>query len=257
MYRQARIKSNSGIYHIMIRGINREEIFKNSIYKVKILEIIKEIKEDIEFFIIAYCVMDNHMHLLIYANENDLANVMKRINVKYAMYYNRLEKRYGYVFQNRFRSEAVENDRYLLGVIRYIHNNPVKAGICRNISDYCWSSARDYITENTDIINDNYLNQVLSLFHNKSEFIQFHNLNDNNLYIDTKEEESKNIQEILLNTIKQYASEYGIMDKNNVSQNQKLAIKLINLNITSLKEIAELCNLSINTVTELRNKLQN
>jgi len=173
--RQARIISNSGIYHIMIRGINKEKIFKNEIYKTKILEIIKEIKDEIEFFIIAYCIMDNHMHLLIQADEDNLATVMKKINVKYAMYYNRLEKRYGYVFQGRFRSEAVEDDRYMLGVIRYIHNNPVKAKISKNISEYKWSSAKDYLNENTDIINDNYPNEVLRLFNNKNEFMQFHN----------------------------------------------------------------------------------
>jgi len=258
MSRQARIISNSGIYHIMIRGINKEKIFKNEIYKIKILEIIKEIKEEIEFAIIAYCVMDNHMHLLIHASEDNLANVMKKINVKYAMYYNRLEKRYGYVFQNRFRSEAVEDDRYMLGALRYIHNNPVKAGISRTIFDYHWSSANDYINENTDIINNNYINEILGLFNNKNKFIQFHNLYDDNLYIDTKEEELKNIQEIIQSTIEQYASKYCIIDKNQISQKQKeeLAIKLLSLNITTIKEIATLCNLPTYSVSELKNKLR-
>ncbi|QSX05640.1 hypothetical protein JYG23_13370 [Sedimentibacter sp. zth1] len=100
MPRQARIKSATGIYHIMIRGINKEKIFMSSIHKNKILEIVK------------------------------------KINVKYAMYYNKVEKRYGHVFQDRFKSEAVEDDNYLIGVLRCIHNNPVKAGIVKNIEEY-------------------------------------------------------------------------------------------------------------------------
>lgn len=221
------------------------------------LEIIREIKQEVEFSIIAYCVMDNHMHLLMKANEYNLALVMKKINVKYAMYYNRLENRYGYVFQGRFRSEAVENNRYMLGVIRYIHNNPVKAGICKNISYYHWSSANEYINRNTDIINGKYLNEVLALFNNKAQFIQFHNLYDDNLYIDTKEEESQNIQEIIKNTIEQYAYKYGINQHQfNQKHKEELAIKLLNLNVTTIKEISELCNLNTNIVSELKNELK-
>lgn len=256
MSRQARIISNSELYHIMIRGINKERIFKNEIYKSKILEIIEEIKKEIEFSIVSYCVMDNHMHLLMQASQDNLANVMKKINVKYAMYYNRLEKRYGYVFQGRFRSEAVEDEKYMLGALRYIHNNPVKARICKNAFDYRWSSARDFINKNSTIINNNYINEIFSLF-NKNDFIQFHCLFDDNLYIDTKEEESSNIEEIVKNSIEKYTTEYGIIDQKQVSQNQKeeLAFNLLSLNIITNKEIAELCNLNPHRVSELKNEL--
>lgn len=258
MSRQARIISNSKIYHIMIRGINKEKVFRTERYKLKFLEFLKEIKEEIEFSIISYCIMDNHVHLLIHASDDNLAIVMKKINVRYAMYYNRLEKRYGYVFQGRFRSEAVEDDRYLLGVIRYIHNNPIKANISRNIAEYHWSSANDYINTITDIINEPYMNKILGLFKSRNDFIQFHNLYDDNLYIDTKEEEEKNIQEIIQTTITQYANEYGITHENQVSQENKkeLAIKLLRLNITTIKEISEICNLQTYTVSELKNNIK-
>lgn len=177
----------------MIRGINKEKVFRTERYKLKFLEFLKEIKEEIKFSIISYCIMDNHVHLLIHASDDNLAIVMEKINVKYAMYYNRLEKRYGYVFQGRFRSEAVEDDRYMLGVIRYIHNNPIKAHLSKNISEHHWSSANDYINNITNIINENYMSEILELFDNKNDFIQFHNLYDDNLPTYTVSELKNNL----------------------------------------------------------------
>jgi len=259
MARQARIKSNSGIYHVMIRGINKEKIFINELYKIKLLDIIREIKEEIDFSIIAYCIMDNHLHLLIKDNDDSLAIIMKKLNVKYAMFYNRLLNRYGYVFQNRFRSEAVENDRYLLGALRYIHNNPVKANITKNLLEYEWSSINDYINDDTQILCDKYLNIILNYFKDKNEFIEFHNLYDKNLYIDTIEEEHENIQKIIKTTIEIYTSKKGITDYKEFTQIQKeeLARMLIDLHMITLNEIAGLCYLSLNKVKELNKNLNN
>jgi REP element-mobilizing transposase RayT len=117
MARHAREISRTEIYHIMVRGINKEQIFKKDLYKTKLLETLKEIKTEIDFSIIAYCVMNNHLHLMAKISDADLVIVMKKLNVTYAMFYNRLETRYGYVFQGRFRSEAVEDDKYLLCAI--------------------------------------------------------------------------------------------------------------------------------------------
>ena len=111
--------------------MNQEQIFKKEKHKTKILEIIKNLKEEVQFDVIAYCIMDNHIHLLIKAEENELKALMKKTNIKYAMYYNTEEKRNGHVFQDRFRSEAIEDDNYMVGAIRYIHNNPVRAGIVK------------------------------------------------------------------------------------------------------------------------------
>jgi len=94
MPRQARIKSSTGIYHIMIRGINKEQIFNRVVHKNKVIEIIKNIREDIEFDVIAYCIMDNHLPLLIKADEDKFERFMRKLNIKYAMHYNKIEKRY-------------------------------------------------------------------------------------------------------------------------------------------------------------------
>ncbi|MBP1926363.1 REP element-mobilizing transposase RayT [Sedimentibacter acidaminivorans] len=258
MPRQARIKSSTGIYHIMIRGINKERIFSRVVHKNKIIEIIKNIRDDIEFDVIAYCIMDNHLHLLIKADEDKLETLMKKLNIKYAIYYNKIEKRYGHVFQDRFRSEAVESDKYLLGALRYIHNNPVKAGLTKNILDYPWSSAKDYSNMYSEIVIDKYIKEIANLFRNENEFLSFHSINDDNLYIDTKEEESENTRNIVNNLIEKFVIEYGIIDQSQttIDKREELAEKLIKLNIISYREIAEICNLSFYKVSEIGKKLK-
>ncbi|WP_326911177.1 REP-associated tyrosine transposase [Sedimentibacter sp. MB31-C6] len=258
MPRQARTKSSTGIYHIMTRGINREQIFKGDLDKRKIIEILKNTKEEIEFSIIAYCVMDNHLHLLIKADESILEILMKKINIKYAIYYNKVKRRYGHVFQDRFRSEAVEDDKYMLGVIRYIHNNPVKARITKHILDYTWSSAKDYINKSSEIILDKYLDEVINIFADNDKFIEFHKIYDDILYIDTKEEESENIQNITNNIIEKFMEQNYIVDQSQITKDQKieLAEKLLKLNLLTYREVAELCNLSYYNVFEIRKKLK-
>jgi len=258
MTRQARIKSSTGIYHIMVRGINKEQIFNRVVHKNIVIEIIKNIREDIEFDVIAYCIMDNHLHLLIKTDEDKLETLMKKLNVKYAMHYNKIEKRYGHVFQDRFKSEVVENDEYLLGALRYIHNNPVKARITKNILDYSWSSAKDYINMHSEIVSDKYLKEISGLFRDENEFIKFHRINDDNVYIDTREEESENTRNIVNNLIEKFVIDYGITDQSQITIDKKeeLAEKLVKLNIISYREIAELCNLSFYKVAEISKKIK-
>lgn len=253
MSRQARLKSSTGIYHIMIRGINKEKIFLHEVNKLKLLDIIKEIKKEIDFSIIAYCIMDNHLHLLLKADDDVLAVIMKKINVKYAMYYNRIKERYGYVFQNRFRSEVVENERYLLGVLRYIHNNPVNAYITNDLKNYKWSSINDYLNDNPGILCGKYIDIILDFFRNKNEFIEFHKLFDNNIYVDTIEEETININNIVQKSIEDFIFRNGIIDNKDLTQFHKEEICkiLLNLNLITYSQIADLCNLSLNKVKEI------
>lgn len=258
MPRQARIKSYTGIYHIMIRGINKEKIFKNSTYKNKVIEIIREIKKELEFDLIAYCVMDNHMHLLLKADEESLIIIMKKINIKYAMYYNKLEKRYGHVFQDRFKSEAVEDNNYLLGALRYIHNNPIKAGMINNIKGYKWSSAIEYLNKEEDLVSEKYLNEFLGLFKDKEDFIKFHNQDDNILYIDTKEEEAEQLSNIVNHVIENFINKYELENQTQIDskKREELAKILVNLDLITYRDIAELCNISYNKVVSIGQEIK-
>lgn len=144
MPRQARTKSSTGIYHIVARGINRQDIFLGTEDFVRYLEILKATKTISKFELYGYCMMTNHVHLLICERSEGISKIMERLGTRYAWWYNFKYDRVGHVFQDRFKSENVEDERYLLGVIRYIHNNPVKAMMVEAAEDYKWSSCRAY-----------------------------------------------------------------------------------------------------------------
>jgi putative transposase len=145
MPRQARKKSESGIYHIMLRGINRQVLFEDEEDKEKFLDTIRQYKQKKDYKILGYCLMDNHAHILIKEGNEPIANTMKRIGVSYVYWYNWKNKRRGHLFQDRYKSETIEDDQYLLSVLRYIHQNPKNAGIEQEISRYKWSSYNEYI----------------------------------------------------------------------------------------------------------------
>ncbi len=147
MPRQARKQAESGIYHVMLRGINQQQIFEDEEDNQKFLQVLKECKEVSEFQLLAYCLMGNHVHLLIREGTESLEQVFKRIGGRFVYWYNVKYQRVGHLFQDRFKSEPVDSDGYLLTVIRYIHQNPVKAGLCTRSEDYAYSSWREYLTK--------------------------------------------------------------------------------------------------------------
>ncbi len=150
MPRVRRIKGEFSTYHVVQRGNEKKNIFRNDEDKLKFLEIVSKAKEKHSFLIYAYCLMNNHVHLLINDNGNDISKLMKSINVSYVSYFNRIHERCGHLFQDRFRSEVVKDDRYLLEVSRYIHNNPVKAKIETKPGGFKWSSYNIYSGKASD-----------------------------------------------------------------------------------------------------------
>jgi len=142
MPRQQRQKSESGIYHVMLRGINRLQLFYDDDDKLAFIERLAKYKEQCGFSLLAWCVMGNHIHLLIEEGKIELSVVMKKLELSYANYYCAKYDWKGYLFQDRFKSKPVNSDSYLLAVIRYIHRNPLEIG--KPISS--WTSYNDYLT---------------------------------------------------------------------------------------------------------------
>jgi putative transposase len=147
MPRGAREKSSSGIYHVVLRGINKQRIFEDNQDYCKFLEIIKTNKDKSGYIIYAYCLMNNHIHLLIKEVAEPLGNTFRRIGASFVYWYNWKYNRCGHLFQDRFKSEPVETDSYFLTVLRYIHQNPTKAGMVKEIEQYPWSSYQEYTTK--------------------------------------------------------------------------------------------------------------
>jgi putative transposase len=150
MSRSARIKSRSGIYHVMLRGANKQEIFHDDGDNNTFLNIVEKYKMISDMNLYAWCLMNNHVHLLLKEGSEELSITMKRIGVSYVSYYNWKYRTTGHLFQDRFKSENVETERYFLTVLRYIHQNPVKAGIVQAVDEWRWSSCPEYYGKNID-----------------------------------------------------------------------------------------------------------
>ena len=140
MTRTSRRKSNSGYYHIILRGVNRQDIFFDDKDREKLLGILQRFQEETDVQISAYCLMDNHIHLLIHTMDGP-EQFVKRLASSYVFYFNRKYDRVGHLFQDRYRSETIETEASLLTVFRYILQNPMKAGL-GSPETYPWSSYR-------------------------------------------------------------------------------------------------------------------
>ena len=140
MPRTARIKTESNIYHVMMRGINRQDIFEDEEDRYRFMTVLGRCKELSEFKLHAFVLMSNHIHLLIEPVGEPLEVIFKRICTSYAVWFNRKYMRAGHLFQDRFRSEGVGTDQYYKTVLRYIMQNPIKAGMVSSMEQYRWSS---------------------------------------------------------------------------------------------------------------------
>lgn len=141
MARQIRNIGQSGWAHIILRGINRENLFYDKEDFTRFISVMDRFQRECSFILEAYCLMSNHVHMLLYSEDRQHAEIIKKIAVSYAAYYNKKYDRVGHVFQDRFRSEPVNDERYLLIVARYIYLNPQKACICR-AAEYPYSMVR-------------------------------------------------------------------------------------------------------------------
>jgi len=148
MPRQARKKSQTGTYHVMLRAINGQKIFFDNEDYERLIDTLGRYKEVCKYDIYAYCLMSNHVHILIKEGKEDLGKIFRRVGPSFVYWYNEKYKRTGHLFQDRYKSEPVEDNRYFITVLRYIHQNPVKAGIVKNIEEYPWSSFKEYLGNN-------------------------------------------------------------------------------------------------------------
>ncbi|HBI55627.1 MAG TPA: hypothetical protein DG577_05085 [Firmicutes bacterium] len=163
MPRQARMLSESGIYHVTFRGVDKMDIFRDNADKSWFLTLLINKKAKGEFLLHAYCLMSNHVHLLVRAKD-PLQRIIKRICGPYAQYFNFKYDRVGHLFQGRYHSQVIDCERHFLVCSRYIHLNPVAAGITVCAQDYPWSSYRIYSAplRPSSLVDKEFLNSILS-----------------------------------------------------------------------------------------------
>lgn len=231
MPRKARKKSESGIYHIMMRGINRQSIFEDDEDYLRFIQTLQLYKQKSEFELYAYCLMGNHVHLLLRTGKEPLEQVMRRICGSYVYWYNTKYERVGNLFQDRFKSEPVENDASFLYVQRYIHQNPFKAGVESEIGKYKWNSYNEYVGK-TKIINAEYTFDILSNDRESAlkNFVKYTNEVNDDACLDLQEKRrsiSDQEARMLINEV---------CDVKNAIDVQKFDIKIRNACLKKLKE---------------------
>lgn len=158
MPRQARKESGTGVYHVMLRGINRQNIYDDDEDHYRFMDYLHDLPLQYDEHgnllpersccLYAWCLMGNHCHLLIKEIDSKIGRCIKSLADRYVYYYNKKNFRIGHLFQDRFKSEPCNDMNYFTTLLRYIHQNPVKAGIVQHAEDYKWSSwSLDYLNQ--------------------------------------------------------------------------------------------------------------
>lgn len=239
MARQARKKSESGIYHIMLRGINRQQIFEDEEDRQKFLDTLENYKDLCGYTIYAYCLMGNHIHLLLKEGKEDLTQVFKRIGGSYVYWYNWKYHRCGHLFQDRFKSEPVEDDGYFLTVLRYIHQNPVKARICTRAEVYKYSSMKEYLSFPFLVDTDFALSMIT-----KEQFIEYHREENEDKCLEIEDHFRLTDEEAKALIIKiskcQTIAEFQLLDRNT----RNSCIHKLHNNGMSIRQISRLTGIS-------------
>ena len=169
MPRLRRQISNSKIYHVIVKGIDDQDVFYEDQDRRYFLNQILKLRKEINYDIYSYCLMTNHIHIVVKIEEKFLSKLMQRLMIRYVYYFNSKYERTGPLVQNRFKSKCVENQKYFLEVCRYIHRNPEKALMAKT-QNYKWSSYHEYVGQEK-IINKKVL---LHYFDNDvSEFVKY------------------------------------------------------------------------------------
>lgn len=181
-----------GFFHVMTQGLNKEYIFNKDYYKEKYIKLMKKYLKQYDIILLAYCIMDNHSHILIYAKEvKQLSMFMQNINSKFALYYNKDKGRVGYVFRGRYNSQHISDKDYLLNCLNYIHMNPVKAKMVNKPGDYEYSTYNDYINK-VGIVNNTVLNKIFDEENNYLE--KFLNIPNKEFEVMDIDREQKNFE---------------------------------------------------------------
>lgn len=152
MPRKPRVHYPGAIYHVIARGNNQEHILASDLDKNRYIEKIKKYKDRFPFHLYGYVIMDNHAHMLLEVQEHPLSKIMQGIQQSYTQWYNHFYGRVGHVFQQRYKAILCDNDSYLLTLLKYIHCNPIRAGITPTL-DYPWSSHRDYLLGTSAVVD--------------------------------------------------------------------------------------------------------
>ena len=186
MARKPRVEYPGALYHVMCRGNNGKYVLNKDEDKLIYLELVRKYKERYGFKLYSYCIMNNHVHLLIEMETVELSKIMQGIQQSFTQRYNKKYNRTGHVFQQRYKAVLCDKDNYLLQLIKYIHYNPVEAGIEAGLN-YQWSSHNNYLKfKNDGLVEIDFVLGMFSEDYKKAHrlYEEFMNLNNGDNDID-------------------------------------------------------------------------
>ncbi len=257
MSRQIRKLSKTGLYHVIFRGINRQNIFEEENDYEQFIKILKDVKKEKAFEIYTYCLMSNHVHLLIHENEiGDISNIMQRLLTRYAGWYNKKYLRSGTLFGDRYKSEPVEKDSYLLSLVRYIHQNPKKARLVTKLEDYPWSSYCDYTSNSIkkDLVEISYILKTLSQDQNEAVrgFIEFHDRTEDHTFEISKSprKTEEEVRKIIIKKLK--GDEPHFIARKSKTERNKIIKSLREENGLSIRQIERATGISRGVIARVK-----
>lgn len=242
MPRKSRQSSPLNIYHVVIKGINSQRLFEERNDYLKYLEILKLHKENCNFNLFAYCLMSNHIHLLIQTDEVPLESIFRKINTAYATWFNMKYSRSGPLQDGRYYSQPVNSPDYLLCALRYIHKNPVKANLEKSVgSKYPWNSYHAYTNQNDNLVDTK---SILSIFTSTDDFIKYHLSDSDDLdndFIDINNIKRRIPDDVAMKIIKEFCNVNHPTDISNFSLlDRRNAIFMLNESGISARQINRL-----------------
>lgn len=250
MPRNARNCINTTFFHIMVQGLNKEYIFNQNDDKAQYLKLINIIRVEFRVDIIAYCIMDNHVHILVQTDTiEQLSKFMHKINTLYAKYYNNENNRVGYVFRDRYKSQEIYSEKQLRACVNYIHNNPIKAKICKFPYEYKYSSYNKYM-QNIEIFERNIReatknNQIISQRGEQEAIVEA-----NMIFLEDQDEKEEEIQNAINEFLDLNKIDLEILKKNKKYLEDMIIILKNNYNI-SLRKIADYLNIGREVVRKI------
>lgn len=247
MPRNARIKSSTNIYHVMLRGNNKQTIFHDPQDHEIFLELLNEKNNKKSITVYAWCLMPNHVHLLVREKDETLEAVFRSMLTSFVYWYNAKYHRTGHVFQDRFKSRPVESQTYFLRVFRYIHQNPLKADLCKAMEDYPYSSYRRYFRSGKYKDEDIILNLM-----GKDELEQYHQQEDDEDEIMRFNEREKLTEDDIVNMICSSGIVTELSEIKSISRDQKSELIRMLLDAgVSYRKINALTGISMSVIRDV------
>lgn len=255
MPRIARKNISASYIHVITQGIKKEYIFEKETHKKEYIKLLQKMFQEYNHLkLLCYCIMDNHAHLLIYTEDIvELSKLMSRVNTSYGIYYNKSKNRVGYVFRNRYYSQAIMDEKHLYNTVAYIHRNPVKAKMVEEMKDYKYSSYNCMKNGELD------RKTIDLLFHTSDYFERFDwihkNFEESNIL---EVEEKKVSNEEIEKFIKNFCAEYKV-SMNEIRRNNYF-LKLVVNQLTDTygvtnKQICEVFGIGKNRITYMKKAL--